>query len=310
MKKKNGLRIFSIILLTVLVISIAAAIPQTVHAFGDFSSHSDYGGSSSHSHSDSSSGSGSGGFDLSILYHFAEMISDALGIGSPIAVLIFLILIIVGIRFLIAAKGKTKHEGSGLRVRVQPDSLQKLNDADPAFSMSDLTDRVKDLFEKMQDCWEAGNIDPLRKDFMPDTWTRFNTQLQNKTAAGETTHVSDIEFDQVTPLSYATDSEHQILKIQLDVTHNVWTTNRKGDCTEGTEKTRKRFEFIWTLMRPLDAKTGGVPVSDTTHCPNCGAEIDLEAFAECPFCHTPVMKISPDWVISEIDAISQQTIHN
>ena len=308
MKKKNGLRIFSYILLAVLVISIAAAIPQEARAFGDFSSHSDYGGSSSHS--DSSSGSSGDGFDLTILYHFAEIISDALGIGSPIAVLIFLILVFVGIRFLIAAQRKVKHEGSASRVRYQPDSLQKLSDADPAFSMSDLTERARDLFVRMQDCWEAGNIDPLRKDFMPDTWTRFNTQLQNKTAAGETTHVSDIVFNRVTPLSYATDSEHQILKIQLDVTHNVWMTNRKGECTEGTEKTRKRFVFIWTMMRPLNAKTGGMAASDTTHCPNCGAEIDLEAFAECPFCHTPVMKISPDWVISEIDAISQQTIHN
>ena len=56
----------------------------------------------------------------------------------------------------------------------------------------------------------------------------------------------------------------------------------------------------------IHIKRGRLPVKT---CVNCGAEIDLEAFAECPFCHTPVMKVSPDWVISEIDALSQQTLH-
>ena len=98
--------------------------------------------------------------------------------------------------------------------------------SDPSFDAEDLIQRVKTLFVKIQACWEDGNIEPLQKDFMPDTWTRFNTQLQNKKVAGETAHVRSILFDQVAFQSYTTDSEHQVLRIKIDVTHNIWTTNR------------------------------------------------------------------------------------
>lgn len=310
MKRKNWKRILAISLLAVMVLTVVASAPQVAKAgFGDFDSFSDYGGSRKRG-----SSSDSDGFDLYALLRIATLFGRIFGIESPYVSIILALVVVFGVKYGVAAlKGRsgssTEHEGADYSSEYKPESLKQLRSEDPSFDSADLIQRIKALFEKMQICWENGNIEPLRKDFMPDTWTRFNTQLQNKKAAGETSHVRNILFEQVVLQSYSTDSEHQVLKVKIDVTHNIWTTNRRGKCIQGTEKTRKRFEFIWTMMRPLGSRTGGSAVADTMHCPNCGAEVDLEAFAECPFCHTPIMKVSQDWVISEIDALSQRTLH-
>ena len=305
--KKNQKKILRALLWTAAVVMcLAVAVPQLAGAFGDFDSRSDYGGSGR-----SSSSSDSSDFDLFELLHLVTMVGRIFGIDSPIVSIVIVVVIVVVFKVISAAlKGNAPQEGLKQSAPSRPDTLRQLREEDPAFDAENLADRVRDLFTRMQEGWENGDIDSLHGDFMPDTWTRFNTQLQNKIAAGETTHVRDIFFDHVDLLSYATDQEHQILKVKLTVTHNVWTTNAAGKCIQGTEKTRKRFEFLWTMTRPLGAVTGGSALQDTEHCPNCGAELDLEAFAECPFCHTPIMKVAPDWVISEIDALSQTTLHD
>ena len=312
---QNWKRLLAMLLLGVLVISAVAVVPRAARAFGDFNSGSDYGGSSSGSGSSwgssSSDGDSSDGIDLTFLWDFIVMLSELFGV-SPFVVLAVLAILYLGFRFgLKMLKGGDKPSGTVRKdaaYQRRPETLETLREEDPDFDETALLQRVRELFEKMQEGWEQGNIDSLRKDFMPDTWTRFNTQLQNKTAAGDTAHVRNIVFDDVFLMNYTTDAEHQKLKIGITVTHNIWETNREGKSILGTEKTRKRFEFVWTMTRPLGSRTG-TAFLDATHCPNCGAEIDPEAFAECPFCHTPIMKISPDWVISEIDALSQKTIH-
>ena len=313
MKARNWKRIFCLSLLAVIIITSLVAAPQAANAFGDFNSNSDYGGSGR-----KRSDSDSDGISIYALFRIATLISDLLGIKSPYITFLLLILIVVILKYGVGALKKSGRQNTHEGIRQGAEDMQRgpdssilqLTEDDPGFDADALRERVKTIFEKMQTCWENGNIEPLRNDFMPDAWTRFNTQLQNKKAAGETTHVRNILFDDVTLLRYATEGGHQMLKIRITVTHNIWVTNDKGKCIQGTEKTRKKFEFIWTMLRPAGSVTGGVTAADETHCSNCGAEVDLEVFAECPFCHTPIMAVSPDWVVSEIDAVSQTTLHS
>ena len=310
MNKKIWKRILAIVILAALGLSLITIVPEVARAgFGDFDSGSDFGGSSR-----SSSSSDSDSFDLFEMIEFVNFIGRIFGIRSPVVSILIVVVILavikIGIPLLKGSLGSSsRNEGIQHRNEFRPDTLEQLRTEDPAYDPEVVIQRVQALYEKMQTCWEDGNIEPLRKDFMPDAWTRFDTQLQNKKLAGETSHVRDIVFNQVEIQNYAKDSEHQVLRVKLDVTHNVWTTDSKGKCIQGTEKTRKRFKYMWTMVRPLGARSDGSAVQDTTHCPNCGAEIDMEAFAECPFCHTPFMQVAPDWVISEIDALSQTTIH-
>ena len=43
-------------------------------------------------------------------------------------------------------------------------------------------------------------------------------------------------------------------------------------------------------------------------CPGCGAPLDVNASARCPYCGTVIQQQAQDWVISAIRAIKQQTL--
>ncbi len=303
MKRNKGRRILTLLLALSLVVSLVLVFsPRAAEAFGDFDSKSDYGGSSS-----SGSSSSSSSFSVSDVIDIAYFLSSVLHVPPAV---IFIMIIAMVVLYLFLKYRKNHHVSSGpvSSFPGDPASLLKLAEDDPDFDEAAMKERVKELFTKMDICWENGTIVPLRKDFMPDTWTRFSTQLQNKVDIGEVTHARDTVFDDVSLWSYRTDERYQILTVRIRVTRNIWTTNAQGENTMGTESTRRAMEFYWTMYRPLGTKTGDKPL-DETHCPNCGAGLDLEAFAECPFCHTPIMKISQDWVIAGIDAAAQRTIH-
>ncbi len=299
MDRKNRRRILSILLVLAMVMAVWTAVPRAAEAFGDFDSSSDFGGGRS--------GRDSSDFDLGDVIRLVYVISRLLNLPPAVSLLIIAALVILVIVMSKRSKGHTNKAPIG-QYHDNPASLQQLRREDPAFDEAGFIQRVETLFEKMDFCWENGNIAPLRKDFMPDTWTRFQTQLQNKNDIGEITHARNTVFDQVRLSSYTSDARYQTLTVRLVVTRNIWTTDRNGKYTQGTEKTRKQIEYRWTMTRPAGSVTGKETM-DAGHCPNCGAGLDLEAFAECPFCHTPILRISPDWVIAGIDAVSQNTIH-
>ncbi len=299
MNRNNRKRIAALFLLLGLTVCLVlVTCPQAAEAFGDLDSKSDFGGKSDGK---------SSGVDVGTVGNIAWFLTNVLHLPMPVVIIIIVAIIAL---FLYMKYRKAKHVEGGPVSRNMEDasSLLQLAEDDPDFDEHALIERVKELFQKMDVCWENGTIVPLRKDFMPDTWTRFSTQLQSKVDIGETTHARDTVFDDVSLYSYETDDRYQILTVRLLVTRNIWTTDRDGKSTMGTEHTRKQIEYFWTMNRPLGSKTGDKPL-DETHCPNCGAELDLEAFAECPFCHTPIMKISQDWVIAGINATAQTTIH-
>ena len=43
-------------------------------------------------------------------------------------------------------------------------------------------------------------------------------------------------------------------------------------------------------------------------CPGCGAPLDVNASARCPYCGTVIQQQAQDWVISAIRGIKQQTL--
>jgi predicted RNA-binding Zn-ribbon protein involved in translation (DUF1610 family) len=45
----------------------------------------------------------------------------------------------------------------------------------------------------------------------------------------------------------------------------------------------------------------------TFNCPNCGASLDINHSAKCPYCSSVITARTHDWVISSIKGIAQET---
>ena len=178
---------------------------------------------------------------------------------------------------------------------------------DPDYSEQALIDYVRKLFTEMQTAWEKGDITSVRYGFEHDTWERFNTQLQMKNQRGETTHVRDIQFERTMITDFATlNAQKDQVDVVFSVAYNVWVTNKDGMNIQGTPSTRHQMIYKWKMERPVSARKS--QPADSGHCPNCGAEMDVTAFAECPFCHSQIKQPSRNWLICDIHCISQKTI--
>ena len=302
-------------ILTILTLLLATAmtlIPLcSALGFGDFDSASDYGGGSdsysdyssydsgSDSHSRENSNSGKSSYYTG---NAGKWIIGVLGF-----IIIFVLMPVNSIVFNIRrsvkeARKKTQQENENRQ------NKQEILRNDPDFSEEKVIEQVKKLFVEMQEAWEAGDIHSVQYGFNAVAWNRFNMQLQMKNARGEVTHVRDISFVTVEIIRYVKKYGKQILIVRILVDYNVWVTNAEGKCIQGTESTRHRMDYIWTLERPEDAKTEENNPSDRSHCPHCGAEVDLTAFAECPFCKAQIERKWSGWLLADIRALSQRTL--
>ena len=281
----------------VLVLPLRGAL-----GFGDFDSDSDYGGSD---YSDSDYGGSDYGSDYDSSDYRNGKSRSGKVFGNDVFGGIASVLIILGIVVFMAANGSGSggyRGGSGSIPQRKPE-INRIPMEEEACKA------LRELFREMQDCWEAGDLTNDQYGFLPDTWQRFSTQLMMKNRRGETTHVRDIVFGtiRVTGFRSLPNEGRDKMQVTFQVTYNVWTTNKDGNNIQGTPETRHLMTYLWTMERPHSAKTQSAP-PDTTHCPNCGAELDVASFAECPFCHTQLRVEVVNWVIRDIQAESQVTI--
>ena len=313
-------RLFAL-LLAGLLICVGLMSPfRDALGFGDFDSSSDYGGSSDSDYG-SSSGSDSNYWDSD------RSSSGSSGSGGipwrfvPVLGIIYFVFAMLG-----GGNSGGSNQDSSSDSENKPgahgpsspsqnpwqmgdfsaEAIEQLRQEDPDFSDLAFKSYVRKLFEEMQSGWEAGDISNVRYGFLTDTWERFNTQLQMKNTRGEVTHVSDIYFERVEMTSFKLfELAHRYeTTVVFEVYYNVWVT-RNGVNIQGSPSTRHRMIYRWKMERQQGVK----PVKDPHHCPNCGAELDVAAFAECPFCHTPITQKAANWQIRDIEALQQTIIH-
>lgn len=301
-------RVFSAVLAGLFLCLILVLPVYSALGFGDFDSGSDFGGSDSGGYdSDSYSSSRSS----------RSSRSSSGGSGDTTGLFGFIVLAILfyGLLFTVSGmrnKGRKNGQGTGsgtADTHMDNRAYIAMKERDLSFTEKALYEYVRKLFGEMQDGWEKGDITNVRYGFHPDTWQRFATQLKMKNDRGETTHVRDIAFNWIRVVGFRSLPGENMDRIQVrfEAEYNVWVTDQHGKCIQGTPETRHAMTYLWTMERPDQAPAQKAP-EDGAHCPNCGAELDVAAFAECPFCHTQLRQESANWVIRDIRAEAQRTI--
>lgn len=165
---------------------------------------------------------------------------------------------------------------------------------------------IEKLYCDMQVGWEGGNIENVRDRFDADAWNRFNQQLINKNDKKETGHTRGITFKAVKPIGVTCSGNVDTLYVKLIVELNLWQT-REDRIVSNDPSTLTYMTYEWALTRAAGIKSkSNAYVS--MQCPNCGKEVDLNAFAVCPFCGTQLSRSGVTWVLANISAINQETI--
>ena len=181
---------------------------------------------------------------------------------------------------------------------------------DPNFNAAALCEKASNLYVQMQNGWTAKNIESLRPYFTDALFTQMERSLQGYVQRGETNVVERIAVLDVTPLGFhqTGGEDHILLRLRTRITdYTVQDSTQK--IVRGSRDQEKFMTYEWDLLRPTgtqtSAESGGMK---RVTCPGCGAPLDVNASARCPYCGTVLQQQAQDWVISAIRGIKQQTL--
>ncbi len=309
--------------------------------FGSFSGNSDYSRSSSYSSgsssnssrsstsynspsSRSSSGSGTGTFRVPVnsggwsnagivRNHnsdgFDEDDEDETS-GAIFALIFFAVMLYLFIR----SRKKAKHdrqvfiEENAPKVILQPmDEYTKL---DPNFDASELCSHVANLYVQMQDAWGAKNLEILRPYLADAFYNQMNRQLDEFRKTNRTDHTERIAVLNVILKGFrrANGMDYVIAGLTSRITSYV-TDDLTGKVISGSKERELFMEYELELSRKSGILTehdhDQIIKSET--CPNCGAPIDVNATAKCPYCGSIIRSKNITWAVCNMQGLSQKS---
>ena len=290
-------------------IVLAAAIVAGAD-FGDFSGDSDYGSSdwgSSDSSWDSSSDWSSSGDDY---YYDSSDVSEG-GIGSFTIVLIAA-LVIIYIAFNVRKKGGKNRKNGGVswsaaaNRKLKP--VSEYRQLDEAFDETALTSKLSNLYVQMQDCWQKKDISPIRPYCTDAFYTQMDNQLQRKKQQGQTNYIERIAVLGVSFRGWCQEGGNDVLVARLNTRIVDYTLDdATGKLISGSKDKEKFMVYEWDLVRPTGTKTEKGETMQTVNCPNCGAPVEINASAKCPYCGSVITLEEHGFALNAIRAISQET---
>ena len=303
MRKKKSLYIA--LFIAVLLLSVLA-VPALADA-GNFSGGSSYGGSFSGSSGGSFNG-GSGAWGLLALGGMGG------GSGGIITIIIIAFIIINIIRRLKSASsaGSTGMTGAGFTNYSELVPISTIKGADPNFSEAAMKEKISNLYVRMQNAWQAKEFEGIRP-FMTDAlYSQFKLQLDELSRSECTNYVERIAVLDVELTGWRSDEVVDAIVAIVNTRIVDYTTNdRTGKLVSGSQTVEKFMTYEWTLIRSKGMTTPvfsgeGSEDTATIHCPSCGAPVEINQSAKCPYCYSVISAADYDWVISAIKGIAQR----
>ena len=275
-------RLFVLALCACLV--LLAVLPAGAD-FGDYSGDSDFGDSSDWSSSESSGG------------------ISTIVVGA----------IIVFIAIVSTSRTKKKKGASGgtswsaaANRKLKP--MAEYEQLDENFDKAELTSKLSNLYVQMQDCWQKKDISPIRPYCTDAFFTQMDNQIQRKKQQGQTNYIERIAVLSVELRGWCQEGGNDVLVARLNTRIVDYTLDDKtGKLISGSRDKEKFMVYEWDLVRTTGTKTEKDKPMQTVNCPNCGAPVEINASAKCPYCGSVITLEEHDFALNAIRAISQQT---
>lgn len=298
-----------------LLLCVMTVLCATARAdFGDFAGDSDY----DFSYDYDSGYDSDSGYDDDDDYYRSSSGGGSWDLRTFAILGVIMAVVLVGGR----RKDEGNSGGKGSSTRTRPvrgeDDADDTNAAlrpigdytklDPDFSAPALCEKAANLYVQMQSGWTAKDIEPLRPYFTDALFTQMERSLQGYRKRGETNVVERIAVLSVTPLGFCQSGGQDQIRLRLLTRITDYTVkDSTRELVRGSRTREKFMTYEWDLLRPTGTKTAADGGTKRITCPACGAPLDVNASARCPYCGSVIRQQAQDWVICAIRGVKQET---
>ncbi|MBQ7669374.1 MAG: TIM44-like domain-containing protein [Clostridia bacterium] len=305
-------KIFSLFLVTSLVITASLVFSFRSGAdFGDFSGDADYGGG--------------GDYDYDNDYDYGDddygTSSGSLFSGGADTVFIAVIVIAIIVFSMITSKkkgsngttstftgGRTNNIGYSAPTGLNP--IESYSSIDPDFSEEELKEWISNSYVRLQQAWQNKDLSPVQTLLSGAYYAQMTSQLDNYKHLRRTNKIDRIAVLGVTLLGWRQESGNDIMiaNVRAKICDFVIDDDTRN-VVSGDPSKEKLMEYEWTLSRTSGQREEKQEGKTADNCPNCGAPIDLNKSAICPYCNSVIKSAEHSWVIVTIKGISQKTMN-
>ncbi len=277
---------------TVLVVALALVLLVALAASGladagNFSGDSDWGGG----------GWDSGGWDSGSDWSWS---SDSgweggSGEGSPLMIIVVIIFIIV---FTSIKRSSNKPPVQPVQERA-PDFSALIN-RDPQFSQESFLEDVANLFVRLNNAIEEGDLGPVRTRMSPELFARYDARLKELSGHGKREHFDKVAVLGARSVSYSYGSGQDSITVEIRARLNWYLSDEAGNVIAGSDLKEQFKTYRWTMSRPGDAKTEGPGGEVRQTCGNCGGPVSKNNSGLCPHCSAVLPVSKTEWIVTAI----------
>ena len=298
------------ILLIVLVISIIL-VPSVAFAdLGSFAGSMDFG---SFSDFDVDFGSSYSGGDTYVYggYYGGTSSGDE-GDGLVIFIVFIVMVVAFVVLYFLGKAKKRKRANMPQGAKETPISelvpVSAFSALDENFDEAEFKEKVSNLYVRMQNAWQDKDLEPVRPYFTDAFFAQLSRQCEQMKKLGRTNYVDRIAVLGVDIRGFMQKNgeDHMIVTLRTRIVDYTLDDNT-GKLVSGHTDKEKFMTYEWDMARASGKKTVKDGEMQRVSCPGCGAPLDINATAKCPYCDSIVTLDKHDWALVSIKGISQQT---
>lgn len=180
-------------------------------------------------------------------------------------------------------------------------AVADLRRRDPQFDEERFYQRVGDAFLKIQRAWCDQDLRPVRAFVSDGIHERFSLQFDEQRARGYRNHMENIVVQQIALAQVAANPIYDVATVRIEASAVDYRVALEGGRRLRGSTSPESFVEYWSFLRKRGAQTQtrrhGLIEG---HCPNCGANVEMNQAAQCPNCDSLLRSGEYDWVLAEI----------
>lgn len=298
-KRKNRIKkilitlgILCSVMLTFTVIYERPTWADSGHSVSHSSSHhSSHSSSSSRRSSSSSSRSSS------------SRGSSSSGSSDPLAGMISVVIMIaiIVIWSIIANKNKNQLHKIVINKNNEDEIENKIKKLIPNFSKQEFLKQGFNIYYDIQMAWMDFKLEDIKDKVTDEIYTMYESQLATLEVKGEQNIMKDIQLKQ----SCLKDVTNQNGTITIKTNYVIEMYDYIADVNtkkliRGKDKKKIRILYEMSFRKALSED------EKVTHCPNCGAKVEMNSTGTCEYCGSKLVSENTKWVLTEKKTMRQE----
>ena len=259
-------------------------------------------------------GGGGGGGDLIFDLIWLLIVHPVIGVPVLIVVIVFV--------YFVNKQGTSAYQSGIIRSggpligeNRKQQVVAQLRQHDPAFDEAAFLKRVSSAFDQIQTAWCNQNLKNVQLFLSDGVAERFALQFAEQRAMGYHDQMSQIGIDDIRIADLDTSGVFDEISVRIAAHASDFraplTSSTPGQSVPAPPRllpdtSTNPFTEVWSFLRRRGTLTdNSKPGLIEGHCPNCGAAIEMNQNAQCPYCHALLHSGQYDWVVSEITQESE-----